>query len=204
MNQTLKFYGLILFFFLHNLPALKAQRDLLSESELLKKPIYNNLNQAFREYDKVYRIRLKGSGDFYGQITAVHPKIDSLHNLQDFQVTHEALDNLPPSFGGLKKLQFLYLSGNKFTMIPDTVYSLKHLKRLDIQKNQLRSISAKIAQLQELEFLYLHDNPGLENIPLESLSKLKKLKFLNVHNTKIPREQLEKLQQLLPDTQIEF
>lgn len=204
MKNSFKLYNLFLIA-LFSFPALCiAQSELLSEDDLLKKPIYTNLNKAFKEYSQVYRLRLKGSGGYYGKITAIHPKIDSLYNLQDFYVVNEALEDLPPSFGALQNLQFLYLSGNKFTDLPDTIYSFQYLKRLDIQRNQLTKISSKIDQLQNLEFFYINDNRNLKELPLDAIKKLKKLKYLNAKNTSIPRTVLEKIQEMLPRAQIEY
>ncbi|NJL14315.1 MAG: leucine-rich repeat domain-containing protein [Microscillaceae bacterium] len=205
-KQNKWFLGIILnLVFLMAISRVSAQEiSLLSEPELMKKPVYSNLMQAFREYDRVYRMSLKGSGGYYGKVTAVHPDIDSLRNLQYFYVVNEGLKDLPNSFGALRFMQHLYLSGNQFEAIPDTLYSLRHLKRLDLQKNQLKAVSDKIGQLVELEFLYLNDNPDLDYLPLEPLAKLKKLRYLNVKGTKISREQMAALQARLPMAQIEY
>jgi Leucine-rich repeat (LRR) protein len=177
---------------------------LLSEENLMKKPLYTDMMKAFKEYDKVYRLSLKGSGGFYGKVDMIHPRIDSLINLQYFYVVNEAIEDLPKGLGKLQNLQQLYLSGNKIKTIPDTLYSLKHLKRLDLRGNQLLRIAPEIEKLVELEFLYLNDNPNLDFLPAESIGKLKNLKYLNVKGTKINRNQMETIKKLLPKTQIEY
>jgi Leucine-rich repeat (LRR) protein len=188
--------------FLHSLFAQDSL--LLSEEALGQKPIYTNLGQAFKHYDKVFRLALKGTGGYYGKVDAVSPDIDSLVNLQYFYVVNEALTSLPASFGQLQKLQQLYLSGNQFKSIPDTIFSLKNLKRLDLRANQLVAISDKIGQLTQLEYLYLQDNPALDFLPSDAIAKLQKLKVLNTKNTKISREQIQYIQKLLPQTKIEY
>ncbi|MCU0445531.1 MAG: leucine-rich repeat domain-containing protein [Microscillaceae bacterium] len=194
-----------------NFSPLWAQKDrdslrvpLFTEEQLANQPIYTNLPQAYRVYHKVYRLSLKGTGGYYGKITGLPYDIDSLLNLQSLSVINESLDNLPWAIGKLPSLQQLYLSGNKFTAIPDTVFCLKNLKRLDLRANQLTHISERIGELTELEFLYFNDNPQLNFIPTEALGKLKKLKYLNLKHTKIPREQAQKVQKLLPHTKVEF
>ncbi len=177
---------------------------LLSEADLAKKPLYSNIGQAFKQADKVYRLQLKTSGSLYGKVTEIHHRIDSLLNLQYFQCANEALEELPQSMGALKNLQQLYLSGNKITALPDTIFQLKNLKRLDLTGNQLSKISDKIANFSQLELLYLHNNKTLTSLPIAQVGKLQNLKFLNLRGTKIPREQCQKIQKLLPKCKVEF
>lgn len=198
MQKAIIFYLCLLV----SIPVLAQDAELLSESELMKKPLHGNLMYAFKNYDKIYRFALKGTGGIYGKVDAVHPEIDSLVNLQYFQVVNEALKDLPDSFGALEKMQYLYLSGNKFTSIPDTIFSMKHLKRLDMQKNQIIEISPKIGQLTELEFLYLNNNPEIKTISLDAIKQLSKLKYLNLKGTQIPHEHIEAIRKKLPGTEV--
>ena len=178
--------------------------SLLSEADLAKKPLYTNIGQAFKQWDKVYKLQLKTSGSLYGKVTEVHHRIDSLANLQYFQCANEALTDIPEGFGALQNLQQLYLSGNKIEMLPDTLYKLRNLKRLDLAGNRLVKISDKIANFSQLELLYLHNNKTLKALPIEQVGKLQNLKFLNLRGTHIPREQLQKLHKLLPKCKVEF
>ncbi len=177
---------------------------LLSEAELGRKPTVTNIAQAYRQPNKVYRLQLKTSGSLYGKVTEVHYRIDSLVNLQYFQCSNEALEVLPASFGTLRNMQQLYLSGNKLAILPDTLYQLRNLKRLDLAGNQLIKISDKISNFTQLELLYLHNNKTLNELPLFQIGKLQNLRFLNIRGTKIPREQAQKLQKLLPKCKVEF
>jgi Leucine-rich repeat (LRR) protein len=177
---------------------------LLSEVELGRKPLYYNIGQAYKQWEKVHRLQLKTSGSLYGKVDEVHYRIDSLINLQYFQCANEALETLPASFGALRNMQQLYLSGNKFVVLPDTVYQLTNLKRLDVANNQIIAISEKIANLKQLEMLYLHSNKTLKSLPVEQIGKLQNLRFLNLKGTQIPREQAQRLQKLLPKCKVEF
>ncbi len=199
--RQITIFCLGLFFATH---VVAQENTLLSEEELLKKPLYTDMLKAFKEYDKVYRLSLKGSGGFYGKIDALHPRIDSLINLQYLYVINENLTELPKGIGALKNLQQLYLSGNKLKAIPDTLYNLAHLKRLDLKANQLTNIPQAIEKLKALEFLYLNDNPNLDFISADAIGKLKNLKYINLKGTKINRSQIETIKKLLPKTQIEY
>lgn len=186
------------------LQSLWAQGGLLTEKELANQPVYSNLQQAYQKYDQVYRLSIKGTGGYYGKVDEVPADIDTLVYLQYFSVVNEALERLPPRFGNLKDLQQLYLGGNRFQALPDTLYNLRNLRRLDVQKNRLLRISDKISQLTHLEYLYLNDNRELDFIPTEAFQSLRKLKILNAQNTKIPREQLERIQEMLPNARVEY
>lgn len=194
----------ILFIFLFFTQHIFGQPKLFSEEQLGEKPVYTNINQAYRNYKKVFKLALKGTGGYYGKVDAIPEKIDSLVYLQYFYVVNEALTVIPDNFVCCEMMQQLYLSGNKLKAIPDTLYTLKNLKRLDLQGNQLIKISEKIAKLTELEYLYLNDNKDLGFLPTDAIAKLKKLKYLNVKNTKVAREQLLKIQKLLPNAKVEF
>lgn len=176
----------------------------LLEDELNEKPIYTDLMKAMREYDKVYRLKLKGSGGFYGKIDEVYPRIDTLENLQYFYIVNEALTGLPPKFAELHYLQQLYLSGNRFENIPVTIFSLKHLKRLDMRANNLQKVSGRISELRSLEYLYLNDNRQLDDLPIYEIKKLKKLKLINIRNTSIPWEKMQLLEKEMPNTKVEY
>jgi hypothetical protein len=201
------FFSFILFLTLEQISAQipdSLKSKYLPEEELAKKPLYVEMQRAFRNYDKVFRLAVKGTGGYYGKATAIDPRIDSLVYLQYFDAANQAIDYLPMKFGKLVLMQQVYLSGNKFKAIPDTLFNLKNLKRLDFSGNQLIKIPPRIGELTELEFLYLHDNKMLKDIPMDAFAKLKKLKFLNIRHTQIPRAKALELQKLLPGAKIEF
>lgn len=193
-------FYILLFFTFINAP---TQAQLLNETELNKKPIYTNLTKAFREYQNVYRLRLQGSGGFYGKVTAIHDRIDSLENLQYIHVVNQSLKTLPLSIGDLPLLQQLYLSGNQLKAIPDTVFQLRNLKKLDLSHNQLTHISDKIKNLENLEYLYLKGNTNLDFLPTGAFARLFKLKLINIQNTRVPKDQIEIIRKSLPGLRIE-
>lgn len=181
-----------------------AQQKLLTDDEISKSPNYTNLDQAFKKYNEVYRLTLRGAAGYYGKVDAIHHRIDSLKNLQSLTCVNEAIEVLPPAIGNLKNLQHLLVSGNKLKSLPDTLFTLKNLKRLDIRANQFKKIPEKISKLTKLEYLYINDNRELDYLPIQEIVKLKNLKVINAKNTKIPREQLIKLKSLMPNSSVDF
>jgi Leucine-rich repeat (LRR) protein len=185
--------------------ALNAQdKQVLSEEELAKKPIYSNLAKAYAKHLEVYKVHLKSSGSFYGKIDALPFNIDTLKNLQQFQVVSEALSGLPQKFAKLELMQNLYLGGNKFSTIPEVVFQLKKLKKLDLQKNQITRIPAEIEKLENLEYLYLNDNRNLDFLLIDSFKKLKKLKVITLQNTSLPASVVKDLKKYITWAKIEI
>nr|WP_235595748.1 leucine-rich repeat domain-containing protein [Leptospira weilii] len=79
----------------------------------------------------------------------------------------------------LKKLRHLHLSSNQLTNLPKEIGELKNLQELDLSANELTTLPKEIAQLKKLKQLHLHKNP-------------------------ITREEIERIQKLLPKCTIYF
>ncbi len=200
--RNVKFWVLLLVLGLSG-KSLLAQ-ELLSEPELEKKPIYHRLDQAYKARDKVYRLELRGSGGYYGQVDQIPERIDTLYNLQYLRVSGEALRQVPTRLVNLRRLQKLFLSNNRLEFFPDTLFYLPELRHLDLSHNMLSRLSEKIVHLQKLEFLYLDANPQLQDIPWEALKRLPQLKVLGLRQVPASRERLESLRLALPQVDIQF
>jgi len=96
------------------------------------------------------------------------------------------LTSVPASVFKLKNLEELNLSNNAITHIPDGISNLLCLKRLDISCNSLVSITPRISSCTSLEYLNLSNNQ-LTTLP-SSLCLLKKLRSVLAHgnNLNIP------------------
>lgn len=85
---------------------------------------------------------------------------------------------------------------------PKTIFKLKNLEFLNIGENKISEISPKIKNMKKLASLNLANNQ-LTTLP-EEISMLKNLKTLIITGNSIPKEQIEKLQKQMPETQIFF
>ena len=74
---------------------------------------------------------------------------------------------LPEGFGGLSKLEGLFLRRNSFTKIPSAVFGLANLEDLDFRRNRIESIPSEIGALGSLVSLDLADNALRGSIPAE-------------------------------------
>jgi Leucine-rich repeat (LRR) protein len=79
------------------------------------------------------------------------------------------------------------------------IRQLTNLRELYLDGNDFTGVPAEIGQLSNLETLDLSNNPHITGLPLE-IGNLKKLKLLNVTGTSYSKQDLEKIQQMLPAT----
>ena len=89
---------------------------------------------------------------------------------------------------------------NQLTSLPAEIGKLEKLKSFDLSDNQLTSIPAEFENLEKLKYLNLYNNE-LTSLPAE-FGKLKKLEELDLRNNPIPKEEIEKLKELLPNCKI--
>ena len=77
--------------------------------------------------------------------------------------TNNLTGSLPPSWGQLRQLQWLYLSSNKLSgPLPDAYKALTALTKLWLNGNSLTgSVPPSWASMTQLKDLWLSDNPKL-------------------------------------------
>ena len=171
--------------------------QLLDSAQLLAAPVYDNLNDALQNPDKVYRLDLSKK-----KLKVFPMEILKFKNLQELDLGKNKLDSLPEQIGMLTNLQILNVSGNKLTYLPDSIGELKNLKKLVGSRNSLIALPKRIGDCENLEILDLWEN-DLSTFP-EEMSKLKKLKWMDLRVIMIDDNQEERLRQLLPNTKIFF
>ena len=87
------------------------------------------------------------------------------------------MDTLPQQICDITYLNELNISNNTLTYVPSDIGKLKDLKKLDLDNNKLTSLPAEIGMLQNL-------------------------KMLSVKGNKIPKEEIDKIQKMLPKCKI--
>jgi len=104
--------------------------------------------------------------------------IPTLYNLEQCNLSHNNLSQLPNSFVRLESLVKLNLNHNNFVNIPLIVYQIPHLEDLSVASNLLTQLSESLGRLKYLERLNVKNNK-IARIPKE-ICLLTKLRYLNI------------------------
>ncbi len=104
--------------------------------------------------------------------------IPELEQCEFLDLSFNKLSSLPDSIGNLKNLTRLYLRYNKLTELPDSIGNLKGLQELSLWSNKLSSIPESIGVITNLQELSLSNNK-LSSLP-ESIGNLTNLQTLDL------------------------
>ena len=171
--------------------------QLLDSASLSSQPVFNNLDSALLNPDKVYRLNLRG------QKLKIFPEnVLKLKNLQELDLSKNKLTSLPEKIGLLTNLQILNVSVNQIETLPDSIGMLIHLERIIAFKNNLIGLPRQIGNLENLEVLDIWSN-DLAIFP-EELSKLKKLRWMDLRVILLNDDDQDRIKKLLPNAKIFF
>lgn len=106
-----------------------------------------------------------------------------LPHLNYMDLSHNHLTSLPENFGLLFHLKTLLLSYNRLTSLPDSFASLIKLEKLDLSHNQLKSLPQDFTKMECLTRLNVSKN-RLKVLPV-SLGGVKSLKVLIACDNKL-------------------
>lgn len=138
-----------------------------------------------------------------GNVKEISPEIALLKDLEIFQIHDQKIISLPKEIGLLTKLTTLKLGGNNLKTLPPEIRNLSNLKVLHLYDNQLTSLPPEIGNLTKLSILDLHSNK-LTEIPAEIGKLSNNLHILYLGESELSQEEKEKIQELLPNTEIYF
>ena len=147
--------------------------------------------------DSVFRLDLSKN-----KLTEFPIEIFKYKNLKELYLSKNKLTNLPVEFNEFKKLEILDLSKNEFSNFPFPLCSVLSLRQLFLGRNKITVIPECIGQLHDLEVLDIWYNQ-INGLP-DSISRLKKLKNLDVRGVNFSHKTQAKIRSLLPWVKIEF
>jgi Leucine-rich repeat (LRR) protein len=158
----------------------------------------------------------------YNELTSLPDPLHNLPELENIGLKRNKISNLPNSLSGLSNLKHLDFEECELENVSNSIGDLKKLETLNLQRNKIISITEQIKNCELLTIFNLQENSTLENLPesigelscLESLnlfgckkveklpltiSKLKKLKILDIRDTNISKlpEEIFELSSLL-------
>ncbi|NJO00374.1 MAG: leucine-rich repeat domain-containing protein [Bacteroidia bacterium] len=129
--------------------------------------------------------------------------IKSFDKLITLDLSFNLLSSLPEEFLGLKSLEQLGLEENNFSEIPPVLSKLSKLRFINLMSNKISLISDRIEMFKDnLESLFLSNN--LITTVSESISELKNLKKLWLNGNPLSEQEKDKIEDLLPHTEIHF
>lgn len=112
----------------------------------------------------------------FNRFTNIPGQLNQYNSLEHLNIPDNRIRDLT-GIGNLKGLHYLNLSKNRIAEIPDDIEKLNNLVELDLSNNRIKKV-----------------NTGI--------TKLKNLKILNLKGNKIPFEELKRVIQALPNTNI--
>ncbi len=128
-------------------------------------------------------------------------ELASLTGLKWLRLNDNKLSALP-DLKSLVNLRRLYLRGNRFTAIPETLKDLPSLTDLDFSRNPIASVPDWLAAKKGLEGLSF-SRTRLTKLP-DDLSAWKSLKQLQLGDLNMSAEEMARIRKALPDTAIVF
>lgn len=159
--------------------------------------VYKSLDEALAHPEKVYRLKLVNKH----RMDSLPEKIFMLKNLRELTVKGCKLNVLNQHISQLDKLIYLNVSCNHLVRLPQTIGDMTQLKGLVISRNKIYELPETMGTMKSLEIIDAWDNP-LYVLP-ESISQLaESLKIFDLRQVAVREEELEKMEKLLPQTNI--
>lgn len=162
---------------------------------------HNDLKELPEELAELHY--LQGFYAVGNQLTEFPRQIILLPVLDRIDLSENQIREIPGEIARMQQLRKLNLYGNSLSEIPPEVYQLENLEILTLGKNDLAGVSPEIANLKKLRKLDLSEN-HLKEIPWEVTNLQGTLTDLEIQGNEIPREEIERLIEKMPSTNIRF
>ncbi|MDI7163552.1 leucine-rich repeat domain-containing protein [Leptospira santarosai] len=121
-----------------------------------EKGTYKNLEEALRNPDKVFVLKMKGTER--KKLVTLSREIVRFQNLKELDLEGNQLKEFPKEIGNLKNLRKLDLSENPLMFFPKEITNLESLEELNISGTELTIIPKEIGNLKNLKLLHLSKN----------------------------------------------
>lgn len=128
-------------------------------------------------------------------------ELAGLTGLKWLRLNDNRLSSLP-DLSALKVLRRIYLRGNRFESVPETLKDLPSLTDVDLSFNPIAEVPQWLAEKEGLVGLSFN-GARLSRLP-EDLRAWRSLKQLQLGEMSFSREEMTRIRQALPDTAIVF
>lgn len=109
--------------------------------------------------------------------------IEKCSNLKSFCASNVGMSFLNYTFGNLKYIQYLDLSHNFLTWLPDSFCNLEFLKICKLNSNLIYFLPVDFGNLKHLKEIYLNDN-NISDLP-DSFQFLINMEYCDLYNNKL-------------------
>ncbi len=175
----------------------RIELGVVAEDEAGSDEVFTNLTDALLRPNRVRFLNLTNA-----YLEVFPPGIFDLTNLESLNLGKNRIRELPPEIGTLRGLQVLKLSRNLLRTLPGEIGRLKQMTELHVSRNEIESLPEKFWNLENLRLLNLGSN-RLTSIP-DDIRSLKSLRELELDENPIPREERQRIEQLLPNVSVEW
>lgn len=159
--------------------------------------VYKSIDEALMNVDKAYRLKLVNKR----RMDSLPEKIFQLKNLRELTVKGCKLEVLNQRICELDKLIYLNVGSNHLVRLPESIGKMKELKGLVISRNKIYELPESIGQLTKLEIIDAWDNP-LYVLPASITNLAETLQIFDLRQVAIRESELDKMEKLLPKTNI--
>jgi Leucine-rich repeat (LRR) protein len=167
--------------------------------EPLENGSFNSLEEALSaDPATVYKLNLSKK-----KIKEFPADIFRFSNLQQLDLSNNKLIALPENISDLKNLSYLNISKNKLTALPQNLGMLRNLNSFKMSQNKISELPSSFFKLTKLEIIDFYSNP-LSFDPNQFNAMKGKIKFIDVRNTSLSKENCMLLKELLADAVIKF
>ncbi len=169
----------------------------------------NHVKSIPESIDKLTALEyLNLSGDFFVnyklKIKALPISIGNLKELKELYLADNVIEIFPEELLNCSKLRVLDIQDNLLGVLPNNIQKLSGLEHLEIQANELINIPDNLADIKSLDYLDLSMNVTLDTKQSTAvLVKMKQLSNLNVSYCYFSNQDLNLIQNSLPNTSIE-
>lgn len=129
------------------------------------------------------------------------PELTTLTGLKWLRLNNNRLSRLP-DLSSLAKLRRIYLRGNRFTAVPETLKDLPALTDVDLSQNPISEVPVWLVSKEGLENVSLSET-RVEKLP-DDLSGWKTLVTLQLGGLRLSAEEMARIRAALPKVTIVF
>lgn len=173
-----------------------ANAQFLSPAQLDTAYVFRSLDEALKNPEEVYSLRLKVKR---GKIPAEVFDLPYLHVLE---LKRGKITELPDDFTRLNNLIRLDLTNNRFNSIPQVLFQMPQLEVLRLGKNEISRVPEAIVEMKNLQVLDLWSTE-VPRLPLV-IAEMESLREVDMRMIEISQEDQDYLVELMPEVNFQF